>query len=248
MDRQLFSQTSRVSTKRSGAVPVSMALHAMVIGGAVFATAAMSPPLPDVQPPHTRIAVVLPSEPVRVDPPPPPKGLPRPPAPPRKNAKQPPPSVAPAPATQSPVPDNVNTDLAQVAIDQTESLPFETGNNVGPVCVGCAIGPATGSPDGVPNATGPIRVSGLNAPTRIHFVKPVYPPLAISAHAEGEVLVDCVIAPNGQVREARVLSGHPLLKQASLDAVRQWRYTPPRLNDTPISVLLTVTVHFRLQR
>jgi protein TonB len=52
----------------------------------------------------------------------------------------------------------------------------------------------------------------------------------------------------GRVADARVLSGHPLLDDAALDAVRQWRYRPTLLNGQPISVIMTVTVRFALRR
>ena len=52
----------------------------------------------------------------------------------------------------------------------------------------------------------------------------------------------------GSVVELRVLSGHPLLDPAAVDAVRRWRYTPTRLNGVPVAVLLTVNVRFDLSR
>jgi periplasmic protein TonB len=56
-----------------------------------------------------------------------------------------------------------------------------------------------------------------------------------------------LIAPDGRVRNLRVLSGHPLLTQAALEAVRHWRYQPTLLNGDPMEVDTTVQVIFKLQ-
>jgi protein TonB len=56
-----------------------------------------------------------------------------------------------------------------------------------------------------------------------------------------------VISKDGAIESLRVISGHPLLTQAALDAVKQWRYRPTTLNDEPVDVITTVTVTFTLQ-
>ena len=55
-----------------------------------------------------------------------------------------------------------------------------------------------------------------------------------------------IIGADGRVRGSRVLRSIPLLDQAALDAVREWRYTPPTLNGAPIEVIMTATVTFAL--
>jgi protein TonB len=65
-------------------------------------------------------------------------------------------------------------------------------------------------------------------------------------HASGTVIVDAVIDERGNVVQARVVSGHPLLVGAALKAVLQWKYEPTSLNGQPISVELEVQVHFNL--
>ena len=251
MDRQLFSHTSRVSGRRGGAVPVSLALHGIVIGGAVLASVAMMPPLPDVEAATPKIPVVLvPPAPVRAVPvpPAPPKGRP-----PQQRAARPPesPVVRPPSAASAPAPDLSNvSDIADLVDGPPVAFGPENGQPTEGCVVGCVVGPISTS--GHENGTGdggPRRVhTGVDAPARIHFVKPAYPRVAILAGVQGDVVVDCVIGPDGKVYEAKIISGNPLLQQAALDAVRQWRYTRPRLNDTPISVLLMVTVKFGLQR
>jgi protein TonB len=78
-------------------------------------------------------------------------------------------------------------------------------------------------------------------------VKPIYPVIAQITHVQGIVIVEATIGPNGRVQDANVLRGHPLLDAAARDAVRQWEFTPTLLNGEPVSVVMTVTVEFRLR-
>jgi protein TonB len=70
--------------------------------------------------------------------------------------------------------------------------------------------------------------------------------LARNARVQGQVLLTAIISKDGSIQDLRVLSGHPLLVQAALDAVRQWRYKPYLLNGEPVEVETTVTVNFIL--
>ena len=104
------------------------------------------------------------------------------------------------------------------------------------------------APPPPPRPTGPVPVSSLlKAPVKIRDVSPVYSPLAIASHVEGVVVIEAVIGPTGNIVEARVLRSKPLLDEAALAAVRQWRYTPTLLGGVPTSVILTVTVTFSLK-
>jgi periplasmic protein TonB len=78
-------------------------------------------------------------------------------------------------------------------------------------------------------------------------VQPVYPPLAKQTRTQGVVVLAALIGPDGRVHNLRVLSGHPLLTQAALVAVRQWRYQPTLLNGVPVEVDTTVEVRFVLR-
>ena len=95
----------------------------------------------------------------------------------------------------------------------------------------------------------PIRVGGRVRPPRV-LSKPslVYPPLAKQTRVEGIVSIDAVIDTEGNVVEMSVVSGHPLLISAALDAVKKWKYEPTYLNDQAIAVQLIVTVTFQLDR
>ena len=93
-----------------------------------------------------------------------------------------------------------------------------------------------------------LRVGGLVQQGRlVHEVQPVYPPLARAARVSGDVELTAIIGTDGAVRQLQVAKGHPLLAQAALDAVRQWRYRPATLNGDPVEVITNITVMFRLQ-
>lgn len=78
------------------------------------------------------------------------------------------------------------------------------------------------------------------------MVQPVYPPIAKTAHIEGTVELSAVIGTDGRVRDLSVVSGHPLLRNAAIDAVRQWIYKPPVLNGESVEIVAPIAVIFRL--
>jgi len=93
----------------------------------------------------------------------------------------------------------------------------------------------------------PVRPGGqVKAPTRVRYTPPVYPPTAIAARISGTVIVEAVIGIDGSVRNARIVRSIPLLDDAALSAVRQWRYTPTTLNGIPVPVVMTVSVRFEI--
>ena len=80
----------------------------------------------------------------------------------------------------------------------------------------------------------------------IFRVQPVYPPLARQARVQGTVLLRAIISREGRIENLQVISGHPLLVQAAIDAVSRWRYRPCYLNGEPVEVETEVTVNFTL--
>ena len=58
----------------------------------------------------------------------------------------------------------------------------------------------------------------------LHKVQPTYPPLARTARVQGSVMLPAEIGKDGAIQNLHVFSGHPLLPQAALEAVKQWRY------------------------
>ncbi|HEY3441543.1 MAG TPA: energy transducer TonB [Paludibaculum sp.] len=77
---------------------------------------------------------------------------------------------------------------------------------------------------------------------------PEYPALARSMRVEGKVVFQAVIGTAGTIQQLQLVSGHPLLVQAAMDAVRQWRYRPTMLNGDPIEVDTVISVSFTLNR
>ena len=71
--------------------------------------------------------------------------------------------------------------------------------------------------------------------------KPVYPPLAKQARISGVVHLTAVIAKDGTIQDLKVISGHPLLVQAAMEAVKQWVYQPTLLNGEPVEVVTRST-------
>jgi periplasmic protein TonB len=121
------------------------------------------------------------------------------------------------------------------------------GAGLSSTTLGLPAPPALDPPLPPPAPAGPRRVGGdISAPRKLRHVAPTYPPIAAQARISGTVILDATIAESGEVVNVRVLRSVPLLDAAAIDAVRQWRYDPPRLNGTPVSVLLTVTVQFAL--
>ena len=94
----------------------------------------------------------------------------------------------------------------------------------------------------------PVRPGGdIQPPRKIRHVTPVYPHLARTAGKQGTVILEAVIAEDGQVRDVRVLRSIQFLDRAAMDAVRQWQFTPTLLNGQPVPVVMTVTVTFELK-
>jgi TonB family protein len=81
----------------------------------------------------------------------------------------------------------------------------------------------------------------------ISSVAPVYPALAKNQHVSGNVLIDALIDANGRVTTMKVVSGPTLLHQSAMDALKQWKYRPARLDGNPVPMHLTITIQFRLQ-
>src|SRR5512145_1415745 len=84
------------------------------------------------------------------------------------------------------------------------------------------------------------------APRKLHSVDPVYPDLARQARTQGVVILDVTVDEQGRVSDVAVLRSVPLLDEAAIEAVRQWRYEPTLIDGSPVSVKFTVTVNFTL--
>jgi len=92
-----------------------------------------------------------------------------------------------------------------------------------------------------------LRVSsGVAEGMLLQQVKPQYPSAARIARIEGRVILQAVIGKDGEIENLHVISGHPLLAPAALEAVKQWHYKPYLLNGEPVEVETQVVVNFRL--
>ena len=123
------------------------------------------------------------------------------------------------------------------------------GGTIGGVLGGVLGGIVSAAPAAVPKVATPqkIRVSsGVAQGNLIHDVRPPYPPLARQARIQGTVVLQAVIGKDGSIQNLRVVSGHPMLAQAALEAVKQWRYKPYFLNGEPVDVDTTINVNFTL--
>lgn len=78
--------------------------------------------------------------------------------------------------------------------------------------------------------------------------KPVYPPAAKQARISGLARMEAVIARDGTVKEVTAISGHPMLVEAAVEAVRRWQYRPTEVDGQPVEVRTRIDVRFELAR
>jgi protein TonB len=124
-----------------------------------------------------------------------------------------------------------------------------TGGVPGGQMGGVIGGIISSAPVAVPKVATPqkVRVSqGVSEGLLLHKVTPTYPPLAKQARIQGAVLLQATIGKDGSIQNLRVQSGHPMLTQSAIDAVRQWKYKPYLLNGEAVEVETTVQVNFTL--
>jgi protein TonB len=88
--------------------------------------------------------------------------------------------------------------------------------------------------------------SGVVSGLLLKKTTPSYPPIAVAARVEGTVVLAASISASGTIQNLRVVSGHPMLQQAAMDAVSNWRYRPFLLNGQPVEVETTINVIFTL--
>jgi len=228
---------------------ISLGSQVILIGAAVALSIASAPALPMAE--WTRVMLTPPSPP---------------PAPP------PPPSVQPTPVRTTAVFDPLRAptqmpDRAAILVDAPADRPALAPHDY----AGVVGGDPTGVPGGVLNSigaphvvppptpepkaepkpeppTGPVRVSSqIQAARLIRRIEPTYPRLAVQARIEGTVKLHAVISPQGSIEKLRVLSGHPLLVSAAVQAVKQWRYRPTMLGQVAVPVETQVDVIFKLR-
>jgi len=186
-------------------------------------------------------------------------------APPPPPPPPPPPAAAPVKVVKM-VSEMVNGQLRtpskipeKVQMIKEEEAPPDLGG--GGVPGGVPGGIPGGSPGGViggilssthvdvPKVATPQRVrvsSGVSTGLLIKKVTPNYPPLAKQARIQGHVLLQAEISKEGTIQNLQLISGHPMLAPAAIEAVKQWRYKPYLLNGEPVAVETQVDVVFSL--
>jgi protein TonB len=116
--------------------------------------------------------------------------------------------------------------------------------------MGGVIGSVLSStPTVAPHIATPQRVrvsSGVSSGLLIRKVNPTYPPLARQARIQGTVILQAQISKDGSIENLTLVSGHPMLAPAAIEAVKQWKYKPYLLNGEPVEVDTQVQVNFTL--
>jgi len=185
-------------------------------------------------------------------------------------AAPPPPPPPPPPPAAVKVVKQIETDIVnnqlrtptkipkKVEIIKEEEAPPPNMGIVGGVPGGVPGGQMNGviggiissTPTAIPKVATPQRVrvsAGVTQGLKVKHVAPVYPQMARIARVQGPVVLAAVIGKDGTIQNLHVLStASPLLNQAAIDAVKEWRYRPYILNGEPVEVDTQITVNFTL--
>jgi protein TonB len=239
----LIESGGKLRTKRGMTTTVSFLLQAVLVGVLVLIPLLFTEALP-----KTQLMTFL------VAPPPPPPPPPPPAAAPVKVVKQ------------------VQTDIVNGQLRTPTKIPEKVQmikEDEAPPPVMSAAGVVGGVPGGVPGgsmggviggiiSSTPVAVPKVATPQRVRVsqgvtqgllirkVQPNYPPLARQARIQGSVLLQAEISKDGTIENLRLISGHPMLAPAAIEAVKQWRYKPYILNGEPVEVETQITVNFTL--
>src|ERR1700758_4364329 len=151
------------------------------------------------------------------------------------------------------IPKEVKIIKEEAAPDMSAGMAGGVPGGVAGGSMGGVIGGVIGGMGGAPPPPKPtasrIRQGGsVQAALLVNKVQPVYPPLARQTRISGTVRLHAIISKSGSVESLEVISGHPLLVRAALDAVQQWKYKPTLLNGEPVEVDTTIDVIFSLNQ
>ena len=239
----LIESGGKLKTKRGWTSLLSFIIQAMIVGVMVLIPLIFTEALPKAQ-----LMTFLLAPP----PPPPP----------------PPPAAAPVKIVHQ-----VQTDIVNGQLRTPTKIPKKVEmikEDEAPPPVMAAAGVVGGVPGGVPGGSmggvlgsiasagavaalpkiaTPQRVrvsSGVQSGLLIRKVQPTYPPLARQARIQGTVVLQAQISKTGDIENLQLVSGHPMLAPAAIEAVKQWKYKPYLLNGEPVEVETTVQVNFSL--
>lgn len=239
----LIESGGRLKTRRGRTSTVAFLLEFMVIGVMVLIPLIFTEALPKQQ-----LMTFL----VAPPPPPPP----------------PPPAAAPVKVVKVIQTDIVNGQLRtptkipkKIEMIKEEEAPppvMASAGVVGGVPGGVPGGSMNGVLGGIVNSTSAVAVPKMATPQRVRVssgvqsgllvrkVNPTYPPLARQARIQGVVVLQAQISKDGNIENLQLVSGHPMLAPAAIEAVKQWKYKPYLLNGEPVEVETQVQVNFTL--
>src|ERR1700726_25745 len=237
----LIESGGRLKTKRGVWTFLSFVLEAVLVGVLVLIPLLFTEALP-----KTQLMTFL----VAPPPPPPP----------------PPPAAAPVKIVKQVQTNLINNQLrtptkipekVQMIKEDEAPPPAMSAGVVGGVPGGIPGGQMGGviggiissTPVAVPKVATPQRVrvsQGVSAGLLVRNVNPNSPPLARQARIQGQVVLRAVISKDGSIENLTLVSGHPMLAPAAIDAVKQWKYKPYLLNGEPVEVDTEVQVNFTL--
>jgi protein TonB len=143
----------------------------------------------------------------------------------------------------------IKEDEAPPAMAATGVVGGVPGGIPGGQMGGVIGGIISSTPVAVPKVATPQRVrvsQGVSAGLLVRKVSPNYPPLARQARIQGQVVLRAVISKDGSITGLTLVSGHPMLAPAAIEAVKQWKYKPYLLNGEPVEVDTEVQVNFTL--
>jgi periplasmic protein TonB len=237
----LIESGGKLRTKRGLTTSISFVFEAIIVGIMVLIPLLFTEALP-----KTQLMTFL----VAPPPPPPPP---------------PPPAATPVRVVKQVQTDIINGELRTPTkipkkvemIKEDEAPPPVMAGVVGGVPGGVPGGSMGGviggiisnAPVAVPKVATPQRVrvsQGVTQGLRIRYVQPQYPPLAKQARIQGTVVLQAEISKAGDIENLHLISGHPMLAPAAIEAVKQWRYKPYYLNGEPVEVETQITVNFSL--
>jgi protein TonB len=238
----LIESGGKLKTKRGRTSLVAFIIEAMIVGVMVLIPLIFTEALPKQQ-----LMTFL----VAPPPPPPP----------------PPPAAAPVKVVKVIQTDIVNGELRtptkipkKIEMIKEDEAPPPVMASTGVVggvpggVPGGSMGGVMGSilsstPTVAPKIATPQRVrvsSGVVSGLLVRKVNPVYPPLARQARIQGTVVLQAQISKDGNIENLQLISGHPMLAPAAIEAVKQWKYRPYLLNGEPVEVETQVQVNFTL--
>ena len=239
----LIESGGRLRTKRGATTLMSFVLQVLLVGVLILIPLIYTEALPKQQLMSFLVA-----------PPPPPPPPPPPAAVPIKVVKQ---IQSDLNNGQLRTPTKIPEKVQMIKEEEAPPPTMASGGVVGGVPGGVPGGQMGGviggiissTPVAVPKVATPQRVrvsQGVSNGLLIRKVQPAYPPLARQARIQGQVLLQAQISKDGTIENLQLISGHPMLAPAAIEAVKQWRYKPYMLNGEPVAVDTQVVVNFTL--